>query len=257
MSHIFISYSHKDSDYAHRLAEALEAYLLDVWIDDRIDYGAAWPRVIQEKIDTCEAFIVIMTSSSYVSDWVQNELTHAKDKKKPIFPVLLEGSEPWLSVRTIQYVDVRTGELPPENFFKRLIQNSIKQKELRGEVTIVPLSPVRDGQKLLSALSGIFGYIPKYDEPQTESEMQLIRDFLQSISDLQDYADELEGGDQVEVAFSLSQRIDELKNCGLYVYAGEMKRRIARGSAVKDSATIALIIISKQEDLRFSLSFRE
>lgn len=42
MSHIFISYSHKDSDYAHRLAEALEAYLLDVWIDDRIDYGAAW-----------------------------------------------------------------------------------------------------------------------------------------------------------------------------------------------------------------------
>ena len=39
MAHIFISYSHKDKAYVHRLAETLQNENFDVWIDDRIDYG--------------------------------------------------------------------------------------------------------------------------------------------------------------------------------------------------------------------------
>jgi hypothetical protein len=46
MGHIFISYSHKDKAYVHRLAEALQNENFDVWIDDRIDYGTRWPLVI-------------------------------------------------------------------------------------------------------------------------------------------------------------------------------------------------------------------
>jgi len=120
MAHIFISYSHKDSDYAHRLAEELEQKGFSVWIDDRIDYGTQWPRVIQEHLDDCSAFIVIMTPRSYQSDWVQNELSRAKRKGKKVFPLLLEGEEPWLSVEVTQYVDVRGSGLPPERFYKEL-----------------------------------------------------------------------------------------------------------------------------------------
>ena len=46
MAHIFISYSHQDSDYAHRLADALINRELSVWMDDEIDYGEQWPNVI-------------------------------------------------------------------------------------------------------------------------------------------------------------------------------------------------------------------
>lgn len=120
MSHIFISYSHKDSEYAHKLADALKEAGFEVWIDGRIDYGTAWPRVIQENLDTSGAFIVVMTPRSYDSDWVQNELNRAKRKRIPIFPLLLEGDEPWLSVEALQYVDVRSGTLPPPRFFMEL-----------------------------------------------------------------------------------------------------------------------------------------
>lgn len=41
MSHIFISYSHKDSEYAHKLADALKEAGFEVWIDGRSDYGTA------------------------------------------------------------------------------------------------------------------------------------------------------------------------------------------------------------------------
>ena len=46
MGHIFISYSHKDKDYIHRLQDALQAEGFEVWIDDRIDFGDEWPMVI-------------------------------------------------------------------------------------------------------------------------------------------------------------------------------------------------------------------
>ena len=39
MPEVFVSYSHKDSEYAQRLADELRRYAIDVWIDDRIDYG--------------------------------------------------------------------------------------------------------------------------------------------------------------------------------------------------------------------------
>ena len=62
MPFIFISYSHKDSEYAHRLAKSLEQAGFAVWIDERIDYGTTWPDVIQKQLDDCKAFIVVMTS---------------------------------------------------------------------------------------------------------------------------------------------------------------------------------------------------
>jgi hypothetical protein len=120
--YVFISYNHQDKEYAHTLAEALEQEGISAWIDDRIDYGTQWPRVIEQYLDDCGAFIVIMTPRSYQSDWVQNELNRAKRKGKPIFPLYLEGDEPWLSVETTQYVDVTDGRLPPPDFYERLAQ---------------------------------------------------------------------------------------------------------------------------------------
>jgi len=118
--HVFISYSHRDSDFTHRLAEENERHKIPVWIDDRIDYGTRWPQVIQEKIDTCKAFIVIMSDYARASDWVHNELVYAQSKGKKIYPLLLKG-ETWLSVASIQYVNVRNRKLPNEAFYKALL----------------------------------------------------------------------------------------------------------------------------------------
>ena len=117
LGHVFISYSHKDSDYTHKLAEEMERHNIPVWIDDRIDYGTRWPHVIQEKIDTCSAFVLIMSDNARASDWVNNELTYAIGKGKKIFPLLLKG-DTWLAVASIQHADVRNRRLPQEAFYK-------------------------------------------------------------------------------------------------------------------------------------------
>jgi hypothetical protein len=122
MSHIFISYSHRDTEYAHALADRLQGMGFSVWIDNRLDYGSQWPSEIQKQLDACGAFILIMSPRSYASEWVQSELQRAKRKAKPVFPLLLEGDEPWLSVESTQYYDVRDHRLPGEDFYADLKQ---------------------------------------------------------------------------------------------------------------------------------------
>lgn len=61
MGHIFISYSHKDTTYARGLADHLKIMGFDIWIDERLDYGSQWPHEIQRQLDSCDAFILIMT----------------------------------------------------------------------------------------------------------------------------------------------------------------------------------------------------
>lgn len=124
MSHIFISYSKKDRDYARKLADHLLSLGFDIWIDDQIDYGDDWWRTIVRAIRGAKAFIVIMTNDSDASEWVQREVTLADKSKIPAFPVWLSGdvdvSENWAIYVRTQYADVRHGGLPKEDFYNRL-----------------------------------------------------------------------------------------------------------------------------------------
>src|SRR5262245_4679442 len=122
MGHIFVSYSHKDKEYVHKMAEAMQSEGFEVWIDDRIDYGTRWPLVIETAIDSCDAFILVASNNSHESRWVQHEIARAQRLEKQIFPVLL-GGEPWLSFESIQYFDVRDGALPSRKFYDVLRQN--------------------------------------------------------------------------------------------------------------------------------------
>ena len=120
MGHIFISYSHKDTKYAHELAASLQNMGFETWIDERLDYGSQWPQELQKQLDSCSAFILIMSRHSYASEWVQSELQRAKRKLKPIFPLLLDGDEPWLSVESTQYYDLRESPDPDPKFYSDL-----------------------------------------------------------------------------------------------------------------------------------------
>jgi len=136
MSHIFISYSHKDSKYVEKLEKKLIEEGFNVWIDHRIDYGSQWPKEIQRQLDACDAFIVVVTENSYESKWVQNEVARADRKRKPFFPLLLQG-DAWLAIEAFQYVDVRNGSLPPEKFYKRL-EKVTPRKQIETTVQTMP-----------------------------------------------------------------------------------------------------------------------
>lgn len=158
MAYVFISYSHEDQEYARKLADELDTRNIEYWMDDRIDYGSKWARVIQEKLENCQAVIVILTANAYNSDWVQGEIAFAQQEKKVIYPVLLEGKV-WVSLASAQYVDVRGGDMPPGTYFETIkkrigMQTNqwVTKRRVRklpvGSGSLVPVAIIPDAQKL-------------------------------------------------------------------------------------------------------------
>lgn len=106
MSHVFISYSRRDSEFAKQLNDELKHNKFSTFFDTSdIDPGEPWKTRILEAIETCSAFVIILSYQSARSDWVMRELLCAKECKRQIFPLLKDGEsdEPWPLLEGVQY----------------------------------------------------------------------------------------------------------------------------------------------------------
>jgi hypothetical protein len=85
---IFLSYSRKDKEKAHKLSEHLKKLDRQVWMDSEyIRAGQLWRRQIIDGIEKCQIHVILLTKNSIFSDNVRRELDLARTKKKPILPI--------------------------------------------------------------------------------------------------------------------------------------------------------------------------
>ena len=71
---MFISYAHADKTFVHQLADELERYNVDVWIDREIAYGTNWDDTIDTELKGCDVMLVIATPESMDSSYVTYEM---------------------------------------------------------------------------------------------------------------------------------------------------------------------------------------
>ncbi len=119
MTHVFISYSRQDQNYAQCLKNAFTEHNLPYWLDERIAPGDEWWNDIDHAIASCACLVVLMTPTSKASRWVQREILLAEDRGKPIFPLLLAGDN-WPLFVDRQHVSVKGETIPPERFFQQV-----------------------------------------------------------------------------------------------------------------------------------------
>jgi hypothetical protein len=80
MGHVFVSYSRRNKEFVDNIVTDLEKVGLSVWIDrEDIKAGKSWRVQIVEAIDTCDAFILMLSSYSALSENVQKEIDLAQD----------------------------------------------------------------------------------------------------------------------------------------------------------------------------------
>ena len=101
--HVFLSYSRNDPAAAANLRGQLERCGLSVFKDDeRIRAGELWLDRLQEAVDGCGAFVVLVGRDG-VRRWIGAETQaalnryfgpHDDAKRLPIFPILLDDSGP-------------------------------------------------------------------------------------------------------------------------------------------------------------------
>ncbi len=120
--HVFISYSRTDTPYVERLVAYLGAAGVPVWVDHKIDHGDRWASVIEAQIESCFAFVPVMTPEAAASEWVEREVHLAQQLGKPILPLLLSG-RPFFRLATTQHDDVGGASMPSAKFIERLVEH--------------------------------------------------------------------------------------------------------------------------------------
>jgi WD40 repeat protein len=106
-------------------------------MDQEIPTGERWDRTLRQKIDSCAAFVLVMTPHADESAWVGEEIDRARAKGRPILPLLLAG-EVFFGFSRLRYDDVTGGAMPGAEFVNRL-------RELTGarepEPPVAPVAP--------------------------------------------------------------------------------------------------------------------
>ncbi len=112
----FISYNRRDRDAVHRIALALEARRLSVFLDAwRLEPGARWPELLEEALGRC-ASVVVVIGPQGLSGWQRREAFLALERQNaepgfPVIPTLLPGADDpalgFLGLNT--WVDLRSG----------------------------------------------------------------------------------------------------------------------------------------------------
>lgn len=95
MSHIFISYSRKDSLCVDQYVRALQTQGFTTWLDTaEIRGGSLWKTKISNAIRESAAFVVYWSQHSQASKWVAWEIAQIQTRENiPIIPVCLDDTD--------------------------------------------------------------------------------------------------------------------------------------------------------------------
>lgn len=119
---IFLSYSRADREQVLPIIEALEAEGYSVWWDGLLKGGDRFLQVTEKALETSDIVLVMWTQTSVASDWVRDEATRGRDRQC-LISVSLDGCEPPLGFRQIQYIDVAgNGDVVQRPAFAKVLE---------------------------------------------------------------------------------------------------------------------------------------
>jgi hypothetical protein len=120
---VFVSYAQADKEIARRIADRLRSLGIQVWFDEwELKPGDSIINRIDQAVTTSDLILVLLSSNSTKSNWVQNELDgflshELKSRAVTIIPALIEDCQIPSSLTSLSYLDLRSN---PELGLSRL-----------------------------------------------------------------------------------------------------------------------------------------
>ena len=94
MTTIFVSFANEDAACAESILQGLEAKGYSAWREPKsLELSSIlYPRTIENVILSSAAVVLVWSSSASRSAWVERHILFAQRLKKPILPVLIDGT---------------------------------------------------------------------------------------------------------------------------------------------------------------------
>jgi adenylate cyclase len=102
---VFISYARPSEEEAHRIAELLRGKGFSVWRDDELPAHRAYSDVIEERLKSAKAVVVLWSGESAKSHWVRAEADTAREAGT-LVQATLDSTLPPMPFNQIQCADL-------------------------------------------------------------------------------------------------------------------------------------------------------
>ena len=103
---VFISYARSSEEEAHRIAQSLRQEGFSVWRDDELPAHRSYSDVIEERLKSARAVVVLWSAESAKSHWVRAEATTALEGGT-LVQAMLDGTIPPMPFNQIQCADLK------------------------------------------------------------------------------------------------------------------------------------------------------
>jgi adenylate cyclase len=137
---VFISYARPSEEEAHRIAELLREQGFSVWRDDELPAHRAYSDVIEERLKSAKAVVVLWSGESAKSHWVRAEADAAREAGT-LVQATLDGALPPMPFNQIQCADLNGwgGDTSSPGW-----------KKLEGSLSALARKTVGDGDSVVS-----------------------------------------------------------------------------------------------------------
>jgi adenylate cyclase len=106
MSHVFISYARSDEPLSSLISDGLREGGFEVWRDDELPAHRAYAEVIEERVRSAGAVVVLWSAEAAKSQWVRAEADTAR-AAQTLIQVTLDGTIPPMPFNQIQCADLK------------------------------------------------------------------------------------------------------------------------------------------------------
>ncbi len=140
MADVFVSYARSTEQQAEQVAEALRARGYAVWRDDDLPAHRSYAEVIEERLKSAKAVVVIWSADAAKSQWVRAEADAAREAGT-LVQVSIDGTMPPMPFNQIQCADLKgwDGDLAAAGW--RKVESSIAA--LLGELGVKRDAPAK------------------------------------------------------------------------------------------------------------------
>src|SRR5580700_8479914 len=140
MSDVFISYARSTADQAQKIAEALRSINYGVWRDDELPAHRDYSEVIEERLRTAKAVVVVWSADAVKSQWVRAEADLAREAGT-LVQLTLDGAALPMPFNRIQCADLAgwSGDLAASGWNKVVASITELADSASADPTPVPL----------------------------------------------------------------------------------------------------------------------
>jgi adenylate cyclase len=124
MADVFVSYARPQEQQARQIVDALRSAGYDVWRDDELPAHRTYGEVIEERLASAKAVLVLWSADAFKSQWVRAEADIAREAGT-LVQVTLDGKLPPLPFNQIQCADLQSWDGNAQSSEWRKVEGSI------------------------------------------------------------------------------------------------------------------------------------